>query len=115
MPASSRRASRSARIRSVVQIAAVSPSSLAFPGPGGAGKVRGRVVHRGEQAVPECRSLRTGGDAELLPQRPVQAVELAQGGVPASRCLPLPFPQDRLRAVSSRYSHSITVFPEPRS
>jgi hypothetical protein len=39
---------------------------------------------RGEQAVPECRSLGTGGDTELLPQRPVQAVELAQRGVPVA-------------------------------
>ena len=39
---------------------------------------------RGEQAVPECRSLGTGRDAELLPQRPVQAIELAQRGVPVT-------------------------------
>ena len=39
---------------------------------------------RGEQAVPERRRLRAGGDAELLPQRPVQAVELAQHGVPVA-------------------------------
>ena len=39
---------------------------------------------RGEQPVPQRRSLRAGGDAKLLPQRPVQAVELAQRGVPVA-------------------------------
>jgi hypothetical protein len=39
---------------------------------------------RGGQAVPERRSLRAGGDTELLPQRPVEAVELAQRGVPVA-------------------------------
>ena len=39
---------------------------------------------RGEQAVPEGGSLRAGSDAELLPQRPVQALELAQRGVPVA-------------------------------
>ena len=38
----------------------------------------------GEQAVPQRRSLRAGGDAEFLPQRPVQALELAQRAVPVA-------------------------------
>ena len=45
--------------------------------------VREHVV-RGEQAVPQRRSLRAGGEAKLLPQRPVQPVELAQRGVPVA-------------------------------
>ena len=38
----------------------------------------------GEQPVPQCRSLRAWGDAELLPQRTVQALELAQRGMPVA-------------------------------
>ena len=38
----------------------------------------------GEQPVPQRRSLPAGGDAQLLPERPVQALELAQRGMPVA-------------------------------